>query len=107
MKYYILIPSFLQAILSKKLMPACGSNKATLTHASLTAVILLSCRPLIYSDFSDAIAIKFVENVLTVPAVIHHARKMSPEVIFIIVFRTIYRLPVINISGWFSVFNAV
>lgn len=43
---------------------------------------LLYCRPLIAADLSDNLLTVFLLNILSVPALIHCIRTMSPDVCF-------------------------
>lgn len=70
----------LQEILHRVFIPPFGMVKITFTNTCLMAVMILASRPLLYSDFVDHVMSKFVQSILTVPALVHHTRTISPQV---------------------------
>ncbi|KAK7598284.1 hypothetical protein V9T40_006519 [Parthenolecanium corni] len=69
----------LQEILHRVFIPPFGMVKITFTNTCLMAVMILASRPLLYSDFVDHVMTKFVQSILTVPALVHHTRTISPQ----------------------------
>lgn len=77
----------LQEILHRVFIPPFGMVKITFTNTCLMAVMILASRPLLYSDFVDHVMTKFVQSILTVPALVHHTRTISPQVKYLFKLR--------------------
>lgn len=60
-----------------------GRIKVVLKHASLSAIITLSLRPLVSANFSEKLMTMFLIHILSVPAIIQHMQTLTPEVSFL------------------------
>lgn len=58
----------------------CG-QKQYLKHASISAVMTLSLRPLVAAEFSSRLLSLFVLDVLSIPGLVLHLQKIAPEVL--------------------------
>lgn len=57
-----------------------GRTKVALKHISLSAIVTLSLRPLISSNYSEKLMTMFLIHILSVPALIYHLNVIAPEV---------------------------
>lgn len=55
-------------------------ERIALKNVSLTAIITLSLRPLISSQFSEKLLTMYILQILPVPGLIHHMEQITPEV---------------------------
>lgn len=65
-------------------MRGLGRLKIAFKHASLSAILTLSLRPLIAAEFSDKFMSMFLIHILSVPALIQHLENVTPEVYIVL-----------------------
>ncbi len=58
----------------------CGQRRY-LKHAAVSAIMTLSLRPLVASEFSNRLLTLYILNVLSVPGFILHLQQITPEVL--------------------------
>ncbi|KAF5298208.1 hypothetical protein FQA39_LY02632 [Lamprigera yunnana] len=67
--------------LKNLLIKGLGRLKVAFKHASLSAILTLSLRPLIAADFSEKFMSMFLIHILSVPALVQHLQVITPECI--------------------------
>lgn len=61
-------------------MRGLGRPNIVLKHASISAILELSLRPLISANFSEKLMTMFLIHILSVPAIVLHLQNLAPEV---------------------------
>ena len=69
----------IQILLMKGLM----RTKPSLKKASLTAIITISMRPVIYSQFNESTINMFLLHIFSIPALVYHLNHISPDSIHV------------------------
>ncbi|KAF2900658.1 hypothetical protein ILUMI_05537 [Ignelater luminosus] len=77
-------------VLKSLLVRGLGRLKIAFKHASLSAILTLSLRPLIAAEFSDKFMSMFLIHILSVPALVQHLENVTPECITVLVNHNIF-----------------
>uniref|UniRef100_A0A1Y1M0Y6 HECT-type E3 ubiquitin transferase n=2 Tax=Photinus pyralis TaxID=7054 RepID=A0A1Y1M0Y6_PHOPY len=77
-------------VLKNLLVRGLGRLKVAFKHASLSAILTLSLRPLVAAEFSDKFMSMFLIHILSVPALVQHLETITPECITVLVNYSIF-----------------
>ncbi|KAK4876027.1 hypothetical protein RN001_012449 [Aquatica leii] len=77
-------------MLKNLLVKGLGRLKVAFKHASLSAILTLSLRPLIAADFSDKFMSMFLIHIFSVPALVQHLENITPDCISVLINHTIF-----------------
>lgn len=86
-------------ILQTLLIKGMCKTKPCFKPTTLTAIITIAMRPLIAADLSDNLVTVFLLNILSVPAIVHHIRIMSPDCLVLLMTHRIFKRSLVLLSN--------